>query len=158
MTQTLEATETVSRLNLNRVSPEVYEAMLALSAAAAKDLDPKLAELIKIRASQLNHCAFCLDMHTHDARKLGETEQRIYLLPAWEEAGERFTEQERAALALTEEMTDLPHGGHVSDAVYARAAAAFSERELGQVIAMAMTINAWNRIGVTTRLHPPHRR
>src|SRR6476661_5611200 len=126
----MTTTETTRRINLNRVSPEVYEAMATLSNAAAKDLDPNLAELIKIRASQLNHCAFCLDMHTHDARKLGETEQRIYLLPAWEEAGERFTEQERAALALTEEMTDLPHGGHVSDAVYARAAAAFSEREL----------------------------
>lgn len=157
MTETLNAPQTVRRINLNRVSPEVYEAMLALSAAAAQDLDPQLAELIKIRASQLNHCAFCLDMHTHDARKLGETEQRIYLLSAWEEAGSLYTEQEQAALALTEEMTDLPSGGHVTDAVYARAAAAFSERELGQVIAMAMVINAWNRIGVTTRLNPPHR-
>lgn len=157
MTETLNAPQTVRRINLNRVSPEVYEAMLALSAAAAQDLDPQLAELIKIRASQLNHCAFCLDMHTHDARKLGETEQRIYLLSAWEEAGSLYTEQEQAALALTEEMTDLPSGGHVTDAVYARAAAAFSERELGQVTAMAMVINAWNRIGVTTRLNPPHR-
>jgi AhpD family alkylhydroperoxidase len=157
MTETLNAPQTVRRINLNRVSPEVYEAMLALSAAAAQDLDPQLAELIKIRASQLNHCAFCLDMHTHDARKLGETEQRIYLLSAWEEAGSLYTEQEQAALALTEEMTDLPSGGHVSDAVYARAASAFSERELGQVIDMAMVINAWNRIGVTTRLNPPHR-
>ena len=145
------------RINLSRVSPEVYEAMQALDAAAAKDLDPKLAELIKIRASQLNHCAFCLDMHTHDARRIGETEQRMHLVSAWEEAGDIFTEQERAALALTEEITDLPHGDHVSDEVYARAAAAFTERELGQVIAMAMVINAWNRIGVTTRLHPPHR-
>jgi alkylhydroperoxidase family enzyme len=96
-------------------------------------------------------------MHTHDARKRGETEQRIYLLSAWQEAADLYTEQEQAALALTEEMTDLPSGDHVSDEVYARAAAAFTERELGQVIAMAMTINAWNRIGVTTRLHPPHR-
>jgi AhpD family alkylhydroperoxidase len=160
MTETLAPTTTkpINRINLNRVSPEVYEAMIALSNAAAKDIDPGLAELIKIRASQLNHCAFCLDMHTHDARKLGETEQRIYLLPAWEEAGDLFTEQEQAALALTEEMTDLPGGGHVTDAVYARAAAAFTERELGQVIAMALAINAWNRIGVTTRLHPPRRR
>jgi AhpD family alkylhydroperoxidase len=147
----------LTRINLNRVSPEVYEAMVALSNAAAKDIDPGLAELIKIRASQLNHCAFCLDMHTHDARKRGETEQRIYLLSAWQEAADLYTEQEQAALALTEEMTDLPSGDHVSDEVYARAAAAFTERELGQVIAMAMTINAWNRIGVTTRLHPPHR-
>ncbi|HXA11609.1 MAG TPA: carboxymuconolactone decarboxylase family protein, partial [Mycobacterium sp.] len=113
--------------------------------------------LIKIRASQLNHCAFCLDMHTQDARKRGESEQRLALLAAWEEAGDLFTDQEQAALALTEEITELSGRGHVSDEVYSRAAAVFSERELGQVIAMALTINAWNRIGVTTRLSPPRR-
>ncbi|MCV7226118.1 carboxymuconolactone decarboxylase family protein [Mycolicibacterium komossense] len=155
MTETLSRPTT--RINLNRVSPEVYEAMVALNNAAAKDLDPGLAELIKIRASQLNHCAFCLDMHTHDARKRGETEQRIYLLSAWREAGDLYAEPEKAALALTEEMTDLPGGDHVSDEVYARAAEAFGERELGQVIAMVLTINAWNRIGVTTRLRAPRR-
>ena len=144
------------RINMNRVSPEVYEAMVLLNNAAAKDLDPDLAELIKIRASQMNHCAFCIDMHTTDARKRGVGEQKLTLLPAWEEAGDLYSEQEQAALALTEEMTDLTHE-HVSDEVYARAAAAFSERELGQVIAMALTINAWNRIGVTTRLKPPRR-
>jgi len=71
------------RINMNRVSPEVYEAMLVLTNAAAKDIDPELAELIKIRASQMNHCAFCLDMHTADARKLGISEQKLALLPAW---------------------------------------------------------------------------
>ncbi|CAJ1494743.1 carboxymuconolactone decarboxylase family protein [[Mycobacterium] burgundiense] len=154
MTQTLE----VTRINMNRVSPELYAAMIALDNAASKDLDPTLAELIKIRASQLNHCAYCIDMHTHSARKRGETEQRIYLLSAWREVPDLYTEQEQAALALTEEMTNLSGGEHVSDAVYARAAAAFTERELGQVIAMALAINAWNRIGVTTRLQPPTRR
>jgi AhpD family alkylhydroperoxidase len=144
------------RINLNQVSPEVYEAVATLNAAASKDLDPDLAELIKIRASQMNHCAFCLDMHTDDARKRGISEQKLALLPAWEEAGGIFTEQEQAALALTEEMTDLTRR-HVSDEVYERAAAAFSERELGQIIAMALTINAWNRIGVTTRLPLPRR-
>ncbi|ODQ84943.1 carboxymuconolactone decarboxylase family protein [Mycolicibacterium holsaticum] len=148
--------EKVRRINLNQVSPEVYEAMIALNNAATKDLDPDLAELIKIRASQLNHCAFCLDMHTADARKRGISEQKITLLPAWAEAEGVYTEQEQAALALTEEITDLTHR-HVADEVYARAAAAFSERELGQVIAMALTINAWNRIGVTTRLPVPKR-
>jgi AhpD family alkylhydroperoxidase len=148
--------EKVRRINLNQVSPEVYEAMIALNNAATKDLDPDLAELIKIRASQLNHCAFCLDMHTADARRRGISEQKITLLPAWEEAEGVYTEQEQAALALTEEITDLTHR-HVADEVYARAAAAFSERELGQVIAMALTINAWNRIGVTTRLPVPKR-
>lgn len=157
MTQTLEPTEQLHRLDLNRVSPEVYEAMLALSVASSTDADPRLAELIKIRASQLNHCAFCLDMHTHDARRLGETEQRITLLSAWREAGDLFSEQERVVLALAEEITDLTHGDHVSDEVYGRAAALFGERELGQLIAMVVTINAWNRIAVTTRLRPPRR-
>jgi len=157
MTQTLEPNTQVERIKLHKVSPELYEAMMVLSNAAAKDIDPRLAELIKIRASQLNHCAFCLDMHTHDARKRGESEQRLALLAAWEEAGDLFTEQEQAALALTEEITELSGRGHVSDEVYSRAAAVFSERELGQVIAMALTINAWNRIGVTTRLSPPRR-
>jgi AhpD family alkylhydroperoxidase len=142
---------------MHRTSPEVYQAMLALTNAAAKDIDPDLAELIKIRASQLNGCAFCLDMHTFDARKLGVSEQKLTLLAAWEEVGDLFTEREQAALALTEEITELTGSGHVSDEVYGRAAAAFSERELGQVIGMALTINAWNRIGVTTRLQPPKR-
>ncbi|MGE2691731.1 carboxymuconolactone decarboxylase family protein [Mycolicibacterium pulveris] len=148
--------EKVRRINMNQVSPEVYEAMIMLDTAATKNLDPDLAELIKIRASQMNHCAFCLDMHTTDARKRGISEQKLTLLPAWQEAEGVYTEQEQAALALTEEITDLTHR-HVSDDVYARAAAAFSERELGQVIAMALTINAWNRIGVTTRLPVPKR-
>jgi AhpD family alkylhydroperoxidase len=148
--------EKARRINMNRVSPELYDAMLVLSNAASKDIDPDLAELIKIRASQMNHCAFCVDMHTADARKRGISEQKLSLLPAWEEAGDIYTSQEQAALALTEEMTDLTRR-HVSDEVYARAAEAFSERELGQVIAMALTINAWNRIGVTTRLQPSRR-
>jgi AhpD family alkylhydroperoxidase len=152
----MTTTEATRRINLNRVSAEFYEAMASLSNAAAKDIDPDLAELIKIRASQMNHCAFCLDMHTADARKRGIGDQKLALLPAWEEAGDIFTERERAALALTEEMTDLSRR-HVSDDVYVRAAAVFSERELGQVIAMALTINAWNRIGVTTRLPLPRR-
>jgi AhpD family alkylhydroperoxidase len=155
MTQTLEPT-TVDRIQVYKVSPELYEAMMVLSKAAAKDIDAELAELIKIRASQMNHCAFCLDMHTRDARKHGVSEQKLDVLAAWEEAGDLFTERERAALALTEAITDLGDG-HVPDDVYARAAAVFTERELGQVIAMAVTINAWNRINVTVRLAPPRR-
>jgi AhpD family alkylhydroperoxidase len=146
----------MNRINMNRTSPEVYEAMVMLNNAAAKDLDPDLAELIKVRASQMNHCAFCIDMHTTDARKRGINEQKLTLLPAWQEAGDLYTEQEQAALALTEAMTDLTHN-HVADDLYGRAAEAFSQRELSQVIAMALTINAWNRIGVTTRLRPPRR-
>jgi AhpD family alkylhydroperoxidase len=153
MTQTLEPT-TVDRIQVYKVSPELYEAMMVLSNAAAKDIDAELAELIKIRASQMNHCAFCLDMHTRDAPKHGVSKQKLDVLAAWEEAGDLFTERERAALALTEAITNL---GHVPDEVYARAAAVFTERELGQVIAMAVAINAWNRINVTVRLAPPRR-
>nr|WP_234794311.1 carboxymuconolactone decarboxylase family protein [Mycolicibacterium flavescens] len=127
--------------------------MLALSTAAAKDVEVELGELIKIRASQINHCAFCLDMHLRDARKHGISEQKLDLIAAWREAGTLFTERERAALALTESITDL-HDGHVPDDVYAGAAAVFTDRELGQVIAMAVTINAWNRINVAIRQAP----
>jgi len=156
MTQTLENPTAVDRLNIYKVSPELYDAMMKLSTASAKDIDPTIGELIKIRASQINHCAFCLDMHVADARKQGETEQRLALIAAWEEAGNLFTEQERAALELTEAITELHHG-HVSDEVYAKAAAVFSEKELAQVIAMAVTINAWNRFNVATRMPAPRR-
>jgi AhpD family alkylhydroperoxidase len=156
MTQTLEPKTTVDRLKIYKTSPELYDAMMALSNAAAKDIDAELGELIKIRASQINHCAFCLDMHTRDARKHGVSEQKLDVLAAWAEADGLFTERERAALALTEAITELGDG-HVPDEVYERAAALFTERELGQVIAMAVTINAWNRINVTIRLEPPRR-
>ena len=153
MTQTLT---TRDRLKIYKASPELYDAMMTLSAAAAKDVDPKLGELIKIRASQLNRCAFCLDMHTRDARKRGVGEQQLDMLAAWAEAGDVFDERERAALALTEAVTELGGDG-VPDAVYDDAARVFSDRELGQVIAMAVTINAWNRINVTVRMPIPRR-
>ncbi|UGY93235.1 carboxymuconolactone decarboxylase family protein [Streptomyces gobiensis] len=141
------------RMDFFKNAPEVYKAMIALDAAARKGVDPTLAELIKIRASQLNHCAFCLNMHIKDARKQGETEERIYLLSAWEEAGACYTEKERAALALTEAITVLTDG-FVPDEAYERAAKHFEEPELAQIIAMIFTINSWNRIAVTTRMPP----
>jgi len=153
MTTTLESEQ---RIKIHKTSPELYDAMMALSSAAAKDVEVELGELIKIRASQINHCAFCLDMHTRDARKHGVSEQKLDVLSAWQEAGRLFTERERAALALTEAITELGDG-HVSDDVYQRAARVFSDRELGQVIAMAVTINAWNRINVAARVQPPAR-
>ena len=153
MTQTLNKTD---RIKIYKTSPELLDAMMALSNASSKDIDPELAELIKIRASQINHCAFCLDMHLRDARKHGVSEQKLDVLAAWEEARGLFTDSERAALALTEAITELGEG-HVSDEVYERAAELFSERELGQVIALAVTINAWNRINVTVRSQPPTR-
>ena len=156
MTQTLETKNAVERIKIYKVSPELYDAMMTLSTASAKDVDVTIGELIKIRASQINHCAFCLDMHTADARKHGETEQRLALVAAWQEAGDLFTERERAALLLTEAITELHHG-HVPDEIYAQAAEVFSDRELGQLIAMAVNINAWNRINVATRLPAPRR-
>lgn len=156
MTQTLEAELTANkRLKIYKSSPELLDAMMALSSASAKDIDTELGELIKIRASQINHCAFCLNMHLVDARKHGISEQKLDVLAAWEEAGDLFTERERAALALAEAITEVADG--VPDDVYARAAEAFTDRELGQVIAMAVTINAWNRINVTVRTAVPNR-
>ena len=141
------------RMNLAKVAPEVYRAMVALDAATRKGLDPVVAELVRIRSSQLNHCAFCLDMHTRDARRAGETEERIYLLSAWQEAGAVFTEKEQAALALAEAVTVITDG-FVPDAVYERAAKHFDEEELAHLIAVVFTINSWNRIAVTTRMPP----
>lgn len=145
--------EHAPRMDFFANAPEVYKAMVALDAAAGAGMDPTIKELIKIRASQLNHCAFCLSMHTREARAQGESEERIFLLSAWEEAGSHYSEKEQAALALTEAVTVLTDG-FVPDEVYERAAKQFDERELAQVIAMIFTINAWNRIAVTTRKVP----
>ncbi|MFI6768353.1 carboxymuconolactone decarboxylase family protein [Streptomyces sp. NPDC050355] len=141
------------RLRWAKLAPDVYKAMIALDAAAKKGLDPALVALVEIRASQLNHCAFCIDMHSTDARKAGETEQRIHLLNAWEEAVGFYSPKEQAALALTEAITVLTDG-FVPDAVYERAADHFEEAELAQLIAMITAINAWNRFGVSTRMAP----
>ena len=145
------------RMNFYQAAPETIKALVALEAEIqASGLEKSLIELVKTRASQINGCAYCIHMHTADARKQGETEQRLALIAAWQEAGDLFTEREQAALELTEAITELHHG-HVPDEVYARAAAVFSERELGQVIAMAVTINAWNRINVAARVPAPRR-
>ncbi|MCM2577959.1 carboxymuconolactone decarboxylase family protein [Streptomyces meridianus] len=141
------------RMNLFELAPDVYRAMRTLDRAARKGVDPALAELVKIRASQLNHCAYCLDMHIKDARAAGESEQRIYFLSAWEEAHGYYTEQERAALALTEAITVLTDG-FVPDEVYERAANHFEEAELAQLISLVLVINSWNRIAVTCRTTP----
>ncbi|MFD4673867.1 carboxymuconolactone decarboxylase family protein [Lentzea sp. NPDC058450] len=143
-----------NRINFPKKAPKVYRAMIALDAAAREGLDENLAELVRVRASQLNHCAHCIAMHTADARKLGESEARIYLLNAWEEAGDVYTEKERAALLLTEAITVLSSHEFVSDDVYAQAEKHFGEEELAQLIALIFTINAWNRIAVSTRMKP----
>ncbi|MFJ6719391.1 carboxymuconolactone decarboxylase family protein [Streptomyces sp. NPDC091259] len=159
MTTTTEATEHApeepARLNWYKHAPEVYKAMVVLEIAAKKGLDPVLTELVKTRASQVNGCAFCLDMHTKDALAAGESVERLVQLSAWRESRHFYTEKELAALALTESVTVLTDG-FVPDEVYATAAKHFEEAELAQLIAVITTINAWNRFGVTCRLVPGH--
>ncbi|WP_328932834.1 MULTISPECIES: carboxymuconolactone decarboxylase family protein [unclassified Streptomyces] len=133
---------------------EVGQALSSVSAAAKRGLgDPALAELVVIRASQLNHCAFCLDMHLRVARELGVSERQLDLLAAWEEAEDVFDERERAALALTEAVTVLTEG-FVPDAVYASAAAHFDDRQLAHLIGLITAINNWNRVMVSRRIEP----
>jgi AhpD family alkylhydroperoxidase len=122
--------------------------------AADAGLDQRLIELVKIRSSMLNGCAFCLDMHTRDARKLGETERRIYLLGAWREAG-LYSEQERAALALTDAMTRLSETQDVPDEVYEQAVSVFTEDQYRAVAWTITVLNAFNRLGVTSRWKLP---
>lgn len=131
--------------------------MVRLDAAAREGLDPKLLELVKIRASQINRCALCVDMHSKDALAAGESVERIVQLSAWEESEHFYTERELAALALTEAVTVLTTG-FVSDEVYEHAARHFEEPELAQLIAAITVINAWNRFGVTCRLVPGNHR
>lgn len=139
------------RINIYKVSPEAYAPMIALEKyIASSGLDIILYELIKTRASQINGCAYCLNMHTRDAMKEGETAQRLFLLNAWRET-ELFTEKERAVLALTEEMT-LIANNHVSDEVYSEAAKHCTEKELAAVMMAVVVINGWNRMAIATEL------
>jgi AhpD family alkylhydroperoxidase len=149
------APEHSARLHWAQLAPDVYKAMVRLDAASRKGLDPVLAELVKVRASQLNHCAFCLDMHTKDALAAGESAERIIQLSAWEESRHFYTEKEIAAIELTDAVTVLTDG-FVPDDVYEKAAKHFEEAELAQLIAAITVINAWNRFGVTTRMVPGH--
>ena len=142
---------TTSRIAFSSAARDVYRAIDALDASAT--FEPRLRELVRIRASQINSCAFCVDMHSVGAQKAGEHDRRIFALAAWRESP-FFDERERAALALTEAMTRLPEHG-VPDEVYAVAADAFSEVELGNLMGVIITINAWNRVGVATELQPP---
>ncbi|MEU9952016.1 carboxymuconolactone decarboxylase family protein [Streptomyces sp. NBC_01220] len=147
--------EHTPRMQWTQHAPDVYRAMARMDGAAAKGLDPVVAELVKIRSSQLNHCAFCLDMHTKDALAAGESVQRIVQLSAWEESQHFYTPKEIAAIELTEAVTVLTDG-FVPDEVYAKAAKHFDETELAHLIAAIIAINAWNRFAVTTRMVPGH--
>jgi AhpD family alkylhydroperoxidase len=149
------APEHAPRLNLGKLVPDVYKAMFRLEAAVRAGVDPTIYELVKIRASQINHCAFCLDIHSKDALAAGESAERIIQLSAWEESRHFYTARELAALRLTEAITVLTDG-FVPDEVYAEAAEHFGEVELAYLIASITTINAWNRFGVTARSVPGH--
>jgi AhpD family alkylhydroperoxidase len=150
--------QTAVRLDFGSQAAGFSRALGQLDQAATKtldavDFDPKLRELIRVRASQLNGCAYCIDMHTKDARAIGETEQRLYALPAWAETP-FYTDRERAALAFTEAVTLLAVD-HVPAGAFAAAAAEFTASELAALISLIVTINAWNAIGVTTRAWMP---
>ena len=139
-----------TRINLPKVAPEAYQALMNLEKyMSTTGLEPIHKELIKIRASQINGCAFCINMHTADARKIGMDERHIYLISAWRET-DFYTEQEKAILALTEEVTLI--SSHVSNETYANAAKLFDEKYLAEIIMAAITINAWNRFAITTGL------
>jgi AhpD family alkylhydroperoxidase len=146
------------RLDFEKRAPEVYQALVRVDRAAREELDrvgfdPKLRELVRVRASQLNGCAYCIDMHTKDARAAGETEQRLYALTAWRDMP-FFTECERAALAFTEAVT-LMNVDHVPDDAYEAVAEHYDEDEIAALVSLIVAINAWNAIGVSLHAWMP---
>ncbi|NMG09403.1 carboxymuconolactone decarboxylase family protein [Brasilonema sp. UFV-L1] len=144
---------TVQRIELKTVEPAAYKAMFELEKyLATSRLSKTLLELIKIRASQINSCAFCIDMHTKDARHYGETEQRIYALNAWRETP-FFTPEERAVLAFTEAVT-LITKNHVPDDVYEEVSRYFDANQIAQILMAIVAINGWNRIAIATQMIP----
>ena len=135
------------RIDFKKVSPAAFRAQLGLEEFVHKSrLDPKLLELVKIRASQINRCAYCIDMHTKDARTAGETEQRIYLLDAWQESP-FYSDRERAALEWTEPLTLLAERG-VPDEIFDRVRKHFSDEEMVNLTMAIVAINGWNRLEV----------
>jgi AhpD family alkylhydroperoxidase len=143
-----------NRINIQQQQPEAYKAMFALEKyLGASALSKTHKELIKMRASQINGCAFCINMHTRDARKLGETEQRIYLLSAWREVEGLYTEEERCILAITEEITLISQKG-LTEETYAKATQLFNSDYVAQLMMAVVTINAWNRIAISTHAQP----
>ncbi|MEO6911167.1 MAG: carboxymuconolactone decarboxylase family protein [Edaphobacter sp.] len=141
------------RFNFYKAAPDAYKALSGLEAYLhGCGLEEGLLHLIKLRASQINGCAFCLDMHSKDLRAIGETEQRLYTLDAWRECP-WYTDRERAALAWTEALT-LVTQGHVPDAVYAEARKQFNEKELTDLSIAITTINTWNRLSIASRTTP----
>ena len=137
------------RIDVQRIEPKAYEAMLGLEKyLSTSTLDKKLIELIKIRASQINGCAYCLEMHANDALKYGETQRRIFAVSAWWESP-LFDEKEKIALKMAEEITLIAKEG-LSSETYRKAKENFSDNEIAQIIMVTVTINSWNRIAVST--------
>ena len=158
MTTTTSKTQIPVRLDFETHAPAFYKALGELDRAATRqldkvDFDPRLRELVRVRASQINGCAFCIDMHTKDARAISEEEQRLYALPAWRETP-FFTARERAALAFTEAVTLLAED-HVPDTAYEAVADVFAPDEVAALLALIVMINAWNAVGVSTRAWEP---
>lgn len=142
----------ITRMDLKRLNPAGFKAMLAFDSHLAEgDLTTAEQNLIKIRASQLNGCSYCVAMHSHEARETGETEKRIYCLSLWRDTT-LFTQEEQALLALTEEVTQI--SGRVSDKTYTTAVSVLGERKVAQAIMAIIVINSWNRIGVATEMMP----
>ncbi len=140
------------RFNIKTVAPNALKAMVGLETYLSQNsLSKTTKELIKIRASQINGCAFCINIHTQDAIKSGETNQRIFLLTAWREAGDIFTEEEKTVLAITEEIT-LIHQIGLSDNTYTNALQFFNEAQIADIITAVITINMWNRVVLSTHL------
>lgn len=138
------------RIKIYETEPQAFKAMFGLEGYLAKaEISKSLKELIKIRASQINNCAYCIDMHTKDAMKNGESPERIFIISAWKEASSFFTEEEQVVLAMTEEIT-LIHQNGLSSETYQRALGVFTENQIAQIIMVVVTINAWNRIAVST--------
>ncbi len=141
------------RFDYDKAAPGVYKAMLGLEKYLHTcGIEESLLHLVKLRASQINGCAYCLDMHWKDLRAIGEKEQRLYSLDAWRECP-YYTERERAALAWTEAVT-LITNGHVPDALYEEVRSSFSEKELADLTCAVATINAWNRLAISSRTVP----
>ncbi|MCJ8155438.1 carboxymuconolactone decarboxylase family protein [Chryseobacterium sp. SSA4.19] len=141
-----------ARFNWTTIHPAAYKAGIGMETALQNSfLTPIQRELIKIRASQINACAFCLDMHTKDALKYGETPQRIFLLNAWREAKELFSEEEQVILMIAEEITLISHKG-LKEETYQKAQELFEETQIADIIMASIVINMWNRIAISTHM------
>ena len=142
------------RLDINSVNPDAYKAVLGMEMYARTHNDPQLYELVKLRASMVNGCGFCVDMHSADALKAGEPSRRLFAVSAWREATQLFTDREQAAFALTDAVTRLGEHG-VPDDVWDEAARHFTTEELGNLLMAIVTINVWNRLAISTKQELP---